>query len=130
KWRFGEMTRTAIAPALLLHDDLHRAFYTTLGLGIGLVGRIRALEPIDHVVSPSVLEVLADGATQAVKDEHARIYDATPKTVTARTFVEMGVIRQHPEAHAWDLMKVILGHRDRLVGLIPAIDLMQELNFD
>ena len=129
-WRHGEVSRLAIAPALLLHDEMHRTFYTTLGLGIGLVGRLRALEVIDHVVSPSVLEVLADGATQQVKDEHARIYDVTPKSVTSRTFVAMGVIRQHPEAHSCDLMNVILSHRDRLVGLIPAMDLLQELNFD
>src|SRR5262249_5377642 len=44
KWRLGEQTRTAIAPALLLHDEMHRTFYTTLGLGIGLVGRLRFLE--------------------------------------------------------------------------------------
>ncbi|MEP7288938.1 MAG: alpha/beta hydrolase [Chloroflexota bacterium] len=129
-WKFAEATRTAIAPALLLHDELHRAFYTTLGLGIGLVGRIRALQIIDNVVSPSVLEVLAEGATQHVKDEHARIYEITPKGVTARTFAAMGAITQHPEPHQWDLFQVVLGHRDRLVGLVPMLDLLQDLNFD
>jgi pimeloyl-ACP methyl ester carboxylesterase len=130
QWRLGEQTRTAIAPALLLHDDTHRAFYTTLGLGIGLVGRLRILDFIDDLVSPSILEVLAEGATQRVKDEHARVYDETPKSITARTFAAMGIIDEHPPAHRWDLMRVILGHRDRLVGLIPMLDLLQELDFD
>src|SRR5258708_30259926 len=92
KWNIGEQTRLAIAPALLLHDETHRAFYTTLGLGIGLVGRLRLLEVIDDLVSPSILEILADGATQAVKDEHPRVYEITPKSVTARTFAAMGMI--------------------------------------
>ncbi len=130
KWRYAEMTRTAIAPALLLHDESHRTFYTTLGLGIGLVGRIRALELIDHVVSPQVLEALTEGATDAVVEVHRRVYAATPKTVTARTFIAMGQIQRHPEPHHWDLMRVILAHRDRLVGLVPMMDLLQELTFD
>jgi hypothetical protein len=129
-WRFAEMTRTAIAPALLLHDESHRTFYTTLGLGIALVGRIRALERIDQVVSPTVLDALTEGATAAVQDVHRRVYDATPKTVTARTFIAMGQIQRHPDSHPWDLMRVILGHRDRLVGLVPMIDLLQELAFN
>jgi pimeloyl-ACP methyl ester carboxylesterase len=130
EWGVGEQTRLAIAPALLLHDESHRAFYTALGLGIGLVGRLRALEFIDDRVAPTVLEILADGATQFVKDEHTRIYDATPKGVTARTFAAMGVIEQHPIRFHWELMRVILGHKDRLVGLIPALDLLNELHFN
>jgi hypothetical protein len=130
RWVVGEQTRTAVSPALLLHDETHRAFYTALGLGIGLVGRLRFLEIIDSFVSPSIVEVLADGATQYVKDEHARIYAETPKSITARTFAAMGVIEAHPPAHRWELMRVILGHRDRLVGLIPMLDLLQELDFD
>jgi pimeloyl-ACP methyl ester carboxylesterase len=125
----GEQTRIAIAPALLLHDEAHRAFYTTLGLGIGLVGRVRALEIIEHAVAPTVVETLADGATNYVKEEHARVYRVTPRSVTARTFAAMGVISEHPVAHSWEFMKVFLGHRDRLVGLIPSLDLMQELDF-
>ncbi len=129
-WRQAEQTRLAIAPALLLHDESHRAFYTTLGLGIGLVGRLRVLEVVDNLVSPSILDVLAEGATQQVKDIHTHVYDSTPKSVTARTFAAMGVIDDHPVPHNWDLMRVILGHRDRLVGLLPALDLMEELQFD
>src|SRR5262249_20884107 len=98
-WRYAEVTRIAIAPALLLKDETQRAFYTTLGLGIGLVGRLRALEVVDHAVSPAVLDTLADGATQDVKDEHARIYELTPKSVTARTFAAMGVISTYPAPH-------------------------------
>jgi len=129
-WRLGEMTRTALAPALLIHDETHRTFYTALGLGIGLVGRIHALEVIDQVVSPNILDVLAEGATALVKAEHARIYDTTPKGVTARTFAAMGTITDHPQPHRWELMRVVLAHRDRLVGLTAMIDLLQELAFD
>jgi pimeloyl-ACP methyl ester carboxylesterase len=129
KWNIGEQTRTAIAPALLLHDEVHRAFYTALGLGIGLVGRLHILESIEDIVEPHLLEVLTDGASQAVIQEHYRIYEATPRSVTARTFAAMGVIKDQPPLLSWDHMRVVLGHRDVLVGLIPMMDLLQELNF-
>ncbi len=130
KWGVADQTRMAIAPALLLHDDLHRAFYTTLGLGIGLIGRLSFLEGIGDLISPGMIEVLAEGATQAVKDEHTRVYASTPKTVTARTFAAMGVIEEHPKTQVWDFMKVMLGHKDRLVGLLPMLNLLEDLHFD
>jgi hypothetical protein len=40
------------------------------------------------------------------------------------------VIDEHPQAHAWDLMQVVLGHKDRLVALVPMLNLLEELNFD
>lgn len=130
RWRLGEQTRTAVAPALLLHDDIGRAFYTTLGLGIGLVGRLQFLEAVERLVSPQVLETLTAGATPRVKEEHRRIYAATPRSVTARTLAAMGTIKDHPMTHAWELMQVFLGHRDPLVQLAPMLDLLLELGFD
>ncbi len=129
RWGIGEQTRVAIAPALLLHDETHRAFYTALGLGIGLIGRLPILEGIEDLVQPRLVEVLTDGASQAVIQEHLRIYDSTPRSVTARTFAAMGVIKDHPPQVSWDFMRVVLGHRDMLVGLIPMIDLLQDLAF-
>jgi pimeloyl-ACP methyl ester carboxylesterase len=130
RWRLGELTRTAIAPALLLHDDLGRAFFTTLGFGIGLVGRLTFLEAVERLVSPRVLETLTEGASEAVRAEHDRIYKATPRSVTARTLAAMGTIKDHPMPRKWTHMQVFLGHRDALVGLIPMLDLLNELSFD
>ncbi|MCC7209923.1 MAG: alpha/beta fold hydrolase [Anaerolineae bacterium] len=129
RWRLGEQTRTAVAPALLVHDDIGRTFYTTLGLGIGLVGRLQFLEAIERLVSPQVLETLTAGATRRVKEEHRRIYAATLRSVTARTLAAMGAIKDHPMARTWELMQVFLGHRDPLVQLPPMLDLLLELGF-
>jgi hypothetical protein len=130
RWRLGEQTRTALAPALLLHDDTHRAFYDTLGLGIGLVGRIGVFEVIEQRIKPRILEVLTDGATDGVRAEHLRVYNTTAHGVIARTLAAMGVIRTHPAPHRWDLMRVTLGNRDRLVGLLAMLELLDELYFD
>jgi pimeloyl-ACP methyl ester carboxylesterase len=128
-WRLGELTRLAIAPALLLHDDVRRTFYTALGRGMDLGGRSPVLERIEDIVSPRIIEVLAAGASQAVIREHHRIFKSTPRSVTARTLAAMGTIKEHPQSSAWDDMHVILGHRDLLVGPIEMMDLLQELDF-
>jgi pimeloyl-ACP methyl ester carboxylesterase len=129
KWRLGEQTRLALAPALLLHDEEKRVFFTALGVGIGLVGRIPLLEAVERVITPRILETLTIGASSIVKKLHDQIYHQTLRSITARTIAAMGVITEHPVAHEWNLMHVILGHQDPLVGLLPALNLLDKLGF-
>jgi len=129
-YRIGEVTRTALAPALLIDDERGRTFFQTLGLGIGLVGRLQFLESIERLVSPRILETLSNGASEEVRQEHRRIYDATPRSVTARTLAAMGTIKDTPMPKKWEFMQVFLGHKDVLVGLLPMLDLLNQLQFD
>ncbi|MEO1289724.1 MAG: alpha/beta hydrolase [Chloroflexota bacterium] len=87
RWSYGEVTRFAIAPALLLEDSTHRAFYTSLGLGIGILQHIPALEVIERLVKPSVLRTLVSGASEYVKNIHDRQYGDTPRGITGATFM-------------------------------------------
>lgn len=130
EWRLGEHTRTALAPALLLDDDQGRNFFTTLGLGIGLVGRLGFLDGVEKRISPVILETVANGATERVKAEHRRVYDETQRSVTARVLAAMGTIKDEPMTYKWDFMSVFLAHKDVLVGLTPMMDLLYRLNFD
>lgn len=129
RWSYGEVTRFAIAPALLLEDSTHRAFYTSLGLGIGILQHIPALEVIERLVKPSVLRTLVSGASEYVKNIHDRQYGDTPRGITGATFMAMGRLKDTEIAHDWDLMQVMLGHKDPLVGLVPMIDLLGKLEF-
>jgi pimeloyl-ACP methyl ester carboxylesterase len=126
-WRFGEETRYALAPALLLHDQMHRRFYTTLGFGIGLVDRIRAFRPIEQAIKPELIDTLCAGSSDYVKQAHHVQYEATERSTTATTFTAMGKLDDREMAHKWDLFRVMLGHKDRLVGLIPMMDLLSDL---
>lgn len=128
-WRYGEATRYALAPALLLEDEVHRAFFTALGLGIGIVNRIRALEIIERAIKPNVLETLCAGSTDFVRITHERQYEETPRGITARTFTAMGLLNNREIPRRWDLCRVMLGHRDPLVGLVPMLDLLCALEF-
>lgn len=126
-WRIGEETRLALAPALLLEDDIHRAFFTALGIGIGLVNRVRAFEIVERALRPGMIEAICAGASQFVRQQHFRQYEATPRGTTAATFTAMGMLRNREIAEKWDLFRVMLGHRDALVGLVPMMDLLSSL---
>ncbi|MDQ7024879.1 MAG: alpha/beta hydrolase [Anaerolineae bacterium] len=128
-WSFGEVTRFALAPALLLEDDSHRAFYSTLGLGIGILQKLPALEVFERFIKPSVLNVLASGASPEVKALHDKQYNNTPRGITGATLMAMGRLKDTEIAHDFDLMQVMLGHRDPLVGLVSMMDLLSKLEF-
>lgn len=128
-WNFGEVTRLALAPALLLEDESYRLFYTTLGVGIGILQRLPILEIVERFIKPGMLSVLAAGASNFVKDLHSRQYSATPRGVTGATFMAMGRLNNYEIARDFSLMHVMLGHRDPLVGLLGMMDLLCKLEF-
>lgn len=128
-WSYGEITRYSLAPALLLDDDIHRAFYTTLGIGIGILQRIPRLEFIERFVKPTILKQLTTGSTNEVKEIHGIQYDETPRGITGATFLAMGRLEDWEIPRDWDLFRVMLGHRDPLVGLVEMMDLLGELEF-
>ncbi len=128
-WNYGEVTRYALAPALLLEDELNRTFYTTLGTGINILQRLPMLEFVERAIQPRMIEVLCNGASTFVKEEHTRQYRDTPRGITGSTFRAMGLLRDSEIAHDWDTFRVILGHKDHLVGLTSMMDLLGHLEF-
>jgi len=130
-WREGELRRVAAAPALLLNDKQRQTFYRALGAGILLSGINDFVDRLaENVIAPRVIDALAGGGSARVQAEHRRIYRATPEGVIARTFAAMGTLSADLMGNGWQPFKVVLGHRDRLVGLIPMLDLLEEIAFD
>jgi len=128
-WNYGEVTRLALAPALLLEDEEHRLFYTTLGMGIGILERLPIFEIVERFIKPRTLEILAAGASDEVKALHEVQYNATARGITGATFMAMGRLKNYEIARDFSTMKVMLGHRDPLVGLINMMDLLQKMEF-
>ncbi len=126
-YTIGEETRYALAPALLLNDNTHRAFFNAMGLGIGIVNRLRIFEPIEDLIKPSMVNAVCEGSSTYVKDTHTRQYDETPRGTTSATFRAMGLLQNWEIAHRWDLFKVMLGHKDPLVGLVPMMDMLSNM---
>ncbi|NDJ61072.1 MAG: alpha/beta hydrolase [Chloroflexi bacterium] len=128
-WRYGEETRLALAPALLLDDEVNRIFFTALGIGISIVNRIRAFEIIERAIKPQMIDTVCSGGSYHLRRIHTAQYQATPRGITAATFLAMGVLNNREIARRWDLFRVMLGHRDSLVGLTPMMDLLSQLEF-
>jgi len=128
-WRIGEETRYAIAPALLLNDTLHKAFFTAMGIGIGLVDRLRFLTPVERLIEPRMVDAVCEGGSDYVKLAHTAQYRETPRGITASTFEAMGLLNNWEIPRKWDLFRVMLGHKDVLVGLLPMMDMLSEMEF-
>lgn len=127
RWDMGEETRYALAPALLLNDTVHRAFFNTMGIGISLVDRLRIFEPVENLIKPNMVSAVCEGSSAFVKQAHTRQYDETPRGTTSATFRAMGLLQNWEIAHKWDLFRVMLGHKDSLVGLTPMMDMLSEM---
>jgi pimeloyl-ACP methyl ester carboxylesterase len=129
RWREHEAARLAIAPALLVNDALRKGFYKALGLGIWAGSATDTLGWLKTRLAPSIVEMLIGAASQAVKTEHVEIFNSTPKGVLAQTFFAMGAIPCQVERGHWRHFDVILGHKDRLVGVKSMLELLEELGF-
>jgi pimeloyl-ACP methyl ester carboxylesterase len=127
QWDIGEETRYAIAPALLLNDTVHRAFFNAMGIGISIVDRLRIFEPVENIIRPNMVNAVCEGSSEFVKQAHTLQYSETPRSTTSATFRAMGMLQNWEIAHKWDLFRVMLGHKDSLVGLVPMMDLLSGL---
>lgn len=128
-WRPHEVARLAVAPALLLNDGLRKGFYQALGVGIWAGAETGMLDWLKELLAPALVGLLIGDASRAVQREHLRIFKATPKGVLAQTFYAMGASPEPVRRHAWSQFRVVLGHRDRLVGVGPMLALLEELGF-
>ncbi len=129
RWRQHEVARLAITPALLINDTLRKSFYKALGVGIWAGSTTDTLGWLKTRLAPSIVEALIGAASRAVKAEHVRIFNTTSKGVLAQTFFTMGAIPCQVKHRHWRHFYVMLGHRDRLVGIMPMLRLLEELGF-
>lgn len=130
-WNALEVARVAAAPALLLKDNLRQGFYRALGAGIMLSRWSRLMDRFEErVLAPRMIEALVGWASDFVKEEHRRIYQSTPEGVISRTFAAMGRLEATFDKDRWRHFLVFLAHRDRLVGLMESLELLEELRFE
>ena len=129
RWRQHEVARLAIAPALLVKDSLRKSFYKALGVSIWAGSTGDMLGWLKTRLAPSVVGMLIGSASRAVKAEHVRVFNTTPKGVLAQTFFAMGAIPRQVKSRRWRHFRIMLGHKDRLVGVRPMLELLEELGF-
>jgi len=129
RWREHELGRLALAPALLANDTLRKGFYKALGVGIWAGSTADMLEWLKARLAPSIVDLLIGDASRAVKAEHARVFNATSRGTLAQTFFAMGAIPRPVGPRHWQHCRIVLGHKDRLVGSTPMLELLEELGF-
>jgi len=128
-WPENGCARCAVAPALLCNDTLRQGFYVGLGAGIGAGLQYSLLDKLKEKLAPWLIQELIGGASESVKAEHLRIFEKTSKGTLAQTFYALGQAEQPTQRRWWKNFRVILGHKDRLVGVAPMLSLLEELGF-
>jgi len=128
-WAENRYARCAVAPALLCNDTLRQGFYVGLGAGIGMGLQYPLLDKIKEKLAPRLIQELIGGASEAVKAEHLRIFERTDKGTLAQTFYALGQAEKPHRRRRWKNFRVILGHKDRLVGVAPMLNLLEDLGF-
>ncbi|HMR63215.1 MAG TPA: alpha/beta hydrolase [Anaerolineae bacterium] len=127
-WQNEKYGFYALAPALFCNDTQKRAFFKAFGLmGTKLPQSINAIK---NAMAPHVIELLGSGASQAVKDEHLRVYNHTSFGTISQVLYAMGAAVTKPNRSDWSRFRVALGHRDRVVNVNNMLDLLEELNFN
>jgi pimeloyl-ACP methyl ester carboxylesterase len=128
-WAEYKHARCAVAPALLCNDTLRQGFYIGLGLGIGAGLQYSLLDRLKEKLAPWLISELIGGASEAVKEEHLKIFERTVKGTLAQTFYALGQAEKPRRRRRWENFRVILGHKDRLVGVAPMLNLLEDLGF-
>jgi pimeloyl-ACP methyl ester carboxylesterase len=128
-WAEDRYARCAVAPALLCNDVLRRGFYVGLGASIGAGRQYALLDTVKEMLAPRLINELISGASEAVKAEHLRIFEKTSKGTLAQTFYALGQAEKPGQRRWWKNFRVILGHKDRLVGVAPMLNLLEDLGF-
>jgi pimeloyl-ACP methyl ester carboxylesterase len=129
-WDKTRYSLLALAPAMLHKDTVKKAFYQTLGLGIGAGVQYGFLDSFKGRLAVLVMELLAANASQAVKDEHTRVFQKTDKGTIAQVFFALGLAEETPPPRDWNNVFVMLGHKDRLVALGPTLDLLEDMGLN
>ena len=128
-WVEDRHARCAVAPALLCNDTLRQGFYVGLGVGIGAGLQYALLDKLKERLAPWLINELMGGASEAVKAEHLRIFERTNKGTLAQTFYALGQAEKPHRRRRWNNFQVILGHKDRLVGVATMLNLLEDLGF-
>ena len=129
-WAEDRYSLLALAPAMLHKDTIRQALYKTLGVGIGLGQQYNFLDQFKERLAQPLIQLLAANASQAVKQEHVRIFQQTAKGTSAQTFFALGLAEETPPPRSWDNVFVMLGHKDRLVAVKPTLDYMETLGLN
>jgi pimeloyl-ACP methyl ester carboxylesterase len=124
RWRENEYARCAVAPALLVNDELRLGFYRALGVDV-LAGK--PANGLKAQLTRPVLENLVGAASETARAEGLRVFETTPRGTLVQTFYAMGVTPRKLKRKNWRNFRVILGHDDPVVKVSPMLRLCDDL---
>jgi pimeloyl-ACP methyl ester carboxylesterase len=123
-WDENEFARCAVAPALLVTDELREGFYRALGVGSW---QNKPIDELKSSLTPKVVERMLGAVSEMTRDEHLRLFETTPRGTLAQTFYAMGTRPEELKERHWRHFRVILAHDDRMINVTMILDLLDHL---
>jgi pimeloyl-ACP methyl ester carboxylesterase len=123
-WFENEYARCAVAPALLIDDQLRQAFYQALAVDSWVD------KPVDELkawLKPGVIENFLGSADETVRAEHLRVFETTSRGTLAQTFYAIGAAAEGPALRVWSNFHVILAHGDHMIDVAQMLRLLDAL---
>ena len=128
-WHPNEFARCAVAPALLINEELRQEFYQALGIGLRADRSVDALERIKSRLTARVVENLLGDASDLTLAEHLSVFEQMPKSMLAQTFYAMGIVPRELTSEQWHNFRVILARDDRVVNVSHLLNTLYDLGF-
>ncbi len=125
-WHANEFARCAIAPTLLHDANLRRGFYQALGIDLWMNKPVNGLR---SQLTRQVVERLVGVASETMRAEHLRTFEAAPIGTLAQTFYAMGAASGELTFRHWPNFRVILAHSDQLLNVSRMLQLLDTLGF-
>jgi pimeloyl-ACP methyl ester carboxylesterase len=123
-WHPDEYARCAVAPALLVNEELRDGFYRALEVDSS------ENKPVDELKSrltPQVVDNLLGQVSDPILAEHLRVFQMTPRGTLAQTFYAMGAPQGAVSRGYWPNFHVILAHEDRMIKVSRMLGLLDDL---
>jgi pimeloyl-ACP methyl ester carboxylesterase len=123
-WHENEYARCAVAPALLIDDELRHEFYQALGV------RGWQSKPFDELKSsltPGLVDTLLGPVSETIRAEHLRVFESTPKGILAQTLYAMSVSPEKLQPKDWRNFHIMLAHGDRVISVAKMLGLLDDL---
>jgi pimeloyl-ACP methyl ester carboxylesterase len=120
KWRSNEFSRCAVAPTLLVEQEIRQQFYRALGLAAG---------EEKPRLTPRVLERMIGDVCDVTREEQLDVFKTTPMGTLTQSLYALTTLSDNLRQGPWRNFRVILAHDDHLLKVSPMLNLLDDLEF-
>jgi pimeloyl-ACP methyl ester carboxylesterase len=123
-WHQNEFARCALAPTLLIDEQVRKHFFLKLGIE---ASTNKPLDDFKSRLGLRLIERMIGSVGARTRADHLRIFESTPKGTLVRTLYGMGMALRQLKKRHWCNFRVTLAHDDRLLDVTQMLNQLDDL---